>query len=235
MKALLIPAILLVASSAAADPKTPAHPGPVLTEFSPPSAEKCASITTEQWGYVQRVIADTPRTSGDVYKDKPLAELRNWTNDLRKAVAGARACAPVLDAGKQPGWSMFKALNPKGTWFTGADKIVERNYDEAEKWAAALDAEIDGTQTCIDTPGCMEKRKADEIAEKRSWVCSAIAQRAQALKDIATEKANPGGVVDLKLLHSMGELVQGLDAVEIPARKAAYTAIAKRPFSGSCP
>ena len=127
-------------------------------------------------------------------------------------------------------------MNPRGTWFgTASAKIVERNYADAEQWAAALDAEIDATQTCIDTAGCMEKRKADEIAEKRAQVCSAIAMRAQALKDIATEKANPGGVVDLKLLHSIGEQVQALDAIEIPGRKAAYQAVAKKPFYGSCP
>jgi hypothetical protein len=54
---------------------------------------------------------------------------------------------------------------------------------------------------CRTTDACMAGR-----------VCAYIADRAEALAVIAREKANPGGAVDLRLLHDQGRRVQDDEA-----------------------
>lgn len=46
----------------------------------------------------------------------------------------------------------------------------------------------------------------------RAQLCVDLASRASAMRDIAAEKANPTGVVDLSRLHSLGQFVQDVDA-----------------------
>jgi hypothetical protein len=188
--------------------------------------EKCAALTPQLATDLENFILSAPLTPGDSYKDDPLPKLRGDTNTVRQAVAVARKCITPGDA--------WKIQNPRGTWLGAASEAdIERHYADAEGWAARLDAEIDRTQTCVMTPGCMAARKAADVKEVLDPVCQLIAQRAKDVRDIARERANPSGVVDLHLLHQIGEEIQWIDNEEMPARKARYTAEAHKPFSAA--
>lgn len=82
---------------------------------------------------------------------------------------------------------------------------------------------LDQEAKCRVTPACVGPRIAAPI-------CGMIAQRRGALQDINTERANPGGVVDKKLLHDLGETVQDLDK-QIASEKARYGKIVGKAFS----
>lgn len=200
---------------------------PIKRAFVVPP-EKCASLTPEKAETLVLTILGAPRTPGDSYKDDPLPKLREMTNSIRALVAAARQCVRPLDA--------WKIINPRGTWLGPASETnIEQQYAAAEAWAAALDAEIDRTQTCVMTTGCMAARAAADAKEALEPVCEMIAQRAKDVRDIARERSNPGGVVDLKLLHRIGEEIQWIDNEELPARKARYAAAAHKPFTaGLC-
>ena len=198
---------------------------PIMRAFVVPP-EKCATMTPERAKDLETFILGVPLTPGDSYKDDPLPKLREDTNKVRAVVAVARQCIQPMDA--------WKIQNPRGTWLGAASEAdIERHYADAEGWAARLDAEIDRTQTCVLTPGCMAARAAADVKEVLEPVCALIAQRAKDVRDLAREKANPSGVVDLKLLHTIGEEIQWIDNEEMPARKARYTAEAHKPFNAS--
>jgi len=49
------------------------------------------------------------------------------------------------------------------------------------------------------------------------------------VNEIAQERRNPGGVVDLNALHDLGQRIQDIDA-GLPGLKADYKAAAHKPF-----
>jgi hypothetical protein len=61
-----------------------------------------------------------------------------------------------------------------------------------------------------------------------------MTDRQEAKRQIAHEKSNPGGVVDLVMLHDLGERMQ-MDDNNIANLKSQYLATAHRPFNGACP
>jgi hypothetical protein len=65
-------------------------------------------------------------------------------------------------------------------------------------------------------------------------LCEAIRDRKSAVDGMATEKRNPSGYVDVRLLHDLGQRVQDDDAT-IAELKADYAKLAHKPFSeASC-
>ncbi len=89
--------------------------------------------------------------------------------------------------------------------------------DAAKRVNAALKIE----DACEAADACMAGR-----------VCEAIATRADLDAQIRRERANPGGVVNLKLLHDLGEQAQAADDV-IAARKKRFATARKKPFSAA--
>lgn len=223
-------AILLAAGAASADPPPAAKaaavpPVAAIRTDWPVTPEQCKKLPPDKAAEVLGNILAVPYTPGEQYKDEPLPKLRDWTNATRLEVAVARQCIPPADA--------WKIIHPRGTWVGAASEAdVERRYGDAERWAAALDAQIDDMQTCLQTPGCMAARKAAEVKAVLDGVCALLAQRAQDVRDMVREKSNPAGVVDKYLLHRIGLDIQAVDDALVDA-KANYAASARRPFAPS--
>ncbi len=65
-------------------------------------------------------------------------------------------------------------------------------------------------------------------------ICGDLSQRAELVKLMSKEHANPSGVVDMRVLHTLGYQIQILDD-SIVAEKATYKAYAHRDFmAGVC-
>jgi len=87
--------------------------------------------------------------------------------------------------------------------------------------AKRVDAALKIEDSCEAADACMAAR-----------VCEAIATRTDIGAQIRRERANPGGVVNLKLLHDLGEQAQALDDL-IAARKKRFVSARKKPFAAS--
>lgn len=98
-----------------------------------------------------------------------------------------------------------------------AAKEALEALESAKRVVAALKVE----DACEATDACMATR-----------VCEAIAARADVDAQIRRERANPGGVVNLKLLHDLGEQAQATDDV-IAARKKRFAAARKKAFAAA--
>jgi hypothetical protein len=109
-----------------------------------------------------------------------------------------------------------KALD--GSDRSAAISFAQSALDAAQRVEAALKVETE----CESTDKCMGGR-----------VCEAVAHRDELRRQIAQERANPGGVVNLKLLHDLGEGVQG-DEQLIAARKKRFLAARKKAFAQVC-
>ena len=109
---------------------------------------------------------------------------------------------------------------------------------QVNDWANKLEQSVAEERKCRATPACMRQRKMDieraEAAEVVEQLCPIIADRREAFQQIAAEKQNPGGVVNLVTLHDLGERIQ-VDDSNIAKLKSQYTAVAHRPFNGACP
>lgn len=92
-----------------------------------------------------------------------------------------------------------------------------------EKWAADTEAAIDEEIKCRASEECRARRIANQI-------CATMIDKKEAQQQIATERANPGGVVSLRTLHDLGERVQYDDA-SISSLKRDYASLAKKPFT----
>jgi hypothetical protein len=104
-----------------------------------------------------------------------------------------------------------------------SDTEVTRADAVLDKLSALMESAIADEAKCRATPSCMGARIAVNV-------CGWIASRKDALREIASEKANPGGVVDLVKLHDLGQSVQALDG-RIGAGKADYVRATHKTFS----
>jgi hypothetical protein len=91
---------------------------------------------------------------------------------------------------------------------------------QADARAAAIQAAADAEAKCQASAACISERA-------RSIACGMVLSRAGIAQQIARERANPAHVVNLTMLHSLGQALQSLDE-QIPAAKAQYTAIAHK-------
>lgn len=109
---------------------------------------------------------------------------------------------------------------------------INVSEERVEKWASRVEELLADESKCRASPECMAKRVIDGTGPE---MCPIIADRNEALRQIAAERANPAGVVNLATLHDLGERVQ-IDNSNIAKLKAEYARAAKRPFNeGSCP
>lgn len=94
---------------------------------------------------------------------------------------------------------------------------------DVEVWTATMRRAVENEKQCRATPRCMDERAAKPV-------CDAIEMRRSAVQDIARERSNPGGAVDLHFLHQLGQNIQDADA-QLPGLRAEYKAIRKKPLS----
>ena len=118
------------------------------------------------------------------------------------------------DAANQDGFRLVKGLD------VGEERV--------NKWATDVEAKLATEQTCRASGECMANRVGPQL-------CAPLADRREALQQIAAERANPAGVVSLSTLHDLGERVQ-IDNGIITRLKAQYVSLVHRPFNeASCP
>ena len=66
-------------------------------------------------------------------------------------------------------------------------------------------------------------------------ICETLGDRRSMVRQLAVERSNPAGVVDLRLLHNLGERIQADDRL-LAEHRAEYVAIMHKPFDeSSCP
>lgn len=97
----------------------------------------------------------------------------------------------------------------------GAEYAIMLNEHQLAQWEKSIADE----ETCRGTDACVAAR-----------VCAVLADRDAVAKAIAKEKANPGGVVDLVLLHDLGRQLQD-DNAAIPELKAQFQRARAKVFS----
>jgi hypothetical protein len=99
---------------------------------------------------------------------------------------------------------------------------------DVDAWASAREKAISDEETCRATPACMGARVAVPL-------CEAIATRRGAMQDIARQRANRAGAVNLALVHDLRQQVQEDDAT-ITELRAKYLATTHKGFDdASCP
>ena len=105
---------------------------------------------------------------------------------------------------------------------------LDVSEERVDKWAADVEAKLAIELTCRASGECMARRVGPQI-------CQPLADRREALQQIAAERANPAGVVSLTTLHDLGERVQ-IDNGMITRLKAQYVSLVHRAFNeASCP
>lgn len=112
---------------------------------------------------------------------------------------------------------------------TGCDEaLAARLLPEVDAWASRWTQAIAEEEACRASPQC----RADRIAVP---LCEAVLEKQNALADIARERRNPAGVVDLTWLHDLGERVEEHDET-IRELRPKYEALAHHPFNPrACP
>jgi len=99
--------------------------------------------------------------------------------------------------------------------------------ERVDKWAADVEANLATEQACRASGECMAQRVGPQV-------CPLLADRDDARRQIAAERANPAGVVSLSTLHDLGEKLQYANDT-IAKLKAQYAKLAKRAFNeGAC-
>jgi hypothetical protein len=120
-------------------------------------------------------------------------------------------------------------------------------------WAAALETAVSDEEKCRETPQCLGQRETARVelvaSPFEAALCEVIRDRHDTLRDqrdaaqdMARERRNPSGVVDMALLHDLGQRIQDdadrvkEDDTKIAHLKTKFTSIAHRPFSdATCP
>jgi hypothetical protein len=102
-----------------------------------------------------------------------------------------------------------------------ADHLIAVARAEADRLEPLIAAEVG----CRASPKCMDRRAI-------AVVCAWVARRQGFVQDIADERANPSGVVDLARLHSLGEDLESARA-DLKTAVKAYETAQKKPFRES--
>ncbi|NOU27134.1 MAG: hypothetical protein HOO96_04425 [Polyangiaceae bacterium] len=126
-------------------------------------------------------------------------------NNARRTISHAKAQA-----------ALYRCYDPER-----GGELDERVHEWAQRTEDAIAEEL----KCRASDVCQAQRIADAA-------CAALADRRDAQQQIALERRSPGGVVNLQLLHDLGERVQADDAT-ITTSKADYATLAKKPFTSA--
>jgi hypothetical protein len=149
--------------------------------------------------------------------DPGLASM-NDPNDARKSIDEAKS--------KLRGIRCCET-SPPGYPLTSDDPGGPALEGRVNGWASALESAIAEELKCRTSVECMAGRVASQI-------CATMADRQEAQRQIAAEKKNAGGGVNLVTLHDLGERIQ-IDSDNIGNLKTQYASMVHRPFNGLCP
>lgn len=94
---------------------------------------------------------------------------------------------------------------------------------EVDAWASLLQAAVERERACRADAECMANRAAQPL-------CEALESKRAHQEDLAHERANPAGVVNLRFLHETGQALQD-DEARIKRARADYTTMTRKPFN----
>lgn len=107
------------------------------------------------------------------------------------------------------------------------DKVPPDSDTKIAQLVAAVQAEVTSEQTCRADKKCMAERAF--LADVAGPLCEADAAAKETRDAIATERANPAGVVDLRRLHDLGAQLQEQQA-ELAILKPKFAVFRHRAF-----
>ena len=235
IRALLVLAIILLAPPASAQTVPPVRP-------AAPVDASCQSWTSAKQGAtlpgMQLTLAAVPRQPHAV-EGRDLAAHRQMTNQIRDLAAMYDQCSPRTPPDPRMSDPAYRAATQAGREDSERHRAANLAAITAPAlaWAEEEDAAIDREAACRAAPQCLTDRAAERAAAQAKAfldkttqdTCTLVHQRAAATKDIATEYANPTGVVSLTTLHERGAEIQSIDA-RLPGMKAQYVKAAHKPF-----
>jgi hypothetical protein len=166
----------------------------------------------ETWRQLMRPFADLSSAMGE------------WTADLFAKSTNGDGATPEI-AGSQSPMQMIQAAKDgltQAQCYTSKREVLTQSLAVVDEISTKTTKLIADEKSCRVTPACIGPRIAAEI-------CAGIQDRRNVQKQINDEKANPGGVVDLVLLHTLGERAQSDDAV-IASDKVQYAKVVHKPF-----
>lgn len=180
---------------------------------------RCAMIST--YALRKDQIDKAKREKLKAFADDTKRELETFDKDWFESGENPDGTHPNED-GPMEALARLRALLPRIRGCATEDKMkaVASVLDEAE---GLFKKQMADEIACRKNPQCMSDRLAPEL-------CGLIHQREGAQKAIKIERANPGGVVDLVKLHSLGEAIQSLD-VQIKQARSDFAKAVKKPFS----
>jgi hypothetical protein len=94
---------------------------------------------------------------------------------------------------------------------------------DVDAWAAKVEQEVAKERACRADGECMAVRASKPL-------CEALRDKRGHQEDLAKERANPAGVVNLTYLHDLGQAIQDADERIAQARRD-YAKATKKPFS----
>lgn len=175
-------------------------------------------------------IAEAKRRRQEAWRKlmEPFTDLSSamseWTSDFFAKSANGDGGEPEI-IGRQSPMQMIQAARDgltQAQCYTSKREAIAQSLAVVDEISARITKQIADEKSCRVTPACIGPRIAAEI-------CAGIQDRRDVQKQINEEKANPGGVVDLELLHSLGERAQADDAL-IASDKAQYAKVVRKPF-----
>ena len=143
--------------------------------------------------------------------------------DLNRAKQLAGAVRTQIDAAE----CELADLQGKPAHLPPEDSVVvnenQTTLNMARRWLRNWEQAVSDEEQC--------RQAADDSCAAKP-ICDAIYAKKQDLAAIAKEKANPAGVVDLKELHDLGEMVQDQDKI-IDTYTKAFPARRHKKFSAA--
>lgn len=221
---LALPGVLLVfvGTSRADDAGAPA---PSQVDGGAPAAFVCAHSHPE----IEKKSIDLAEQV--LEQSRPIDENAMQTTELNHAAplpGLLRQAALLVDCNKPPlppacahgdnDCAVKRYQDPTRGVVQQASSVVEELRSEADRLDQVIVAEV----ACRASDKCMGDR-----------MCALVADRRDVYRQIATEKANPAGVVDLVRLHTLGEEAQSVEAT-IKVMATWYQAARKKPWREAC-
>jgi hypothetical protein len=160
------------------------------------------------------------------------ARRSSQVRELTKKIQSGMDTPPQLEQMDSPSDARTSVVEPMTALVTelrcDAPDAAAKLQPAIDGWMAGIEKQIADEEKCRKTPKCM----ADRIAVP---LCGTIADRRDATQQLAKEKGNPSGVVDLSVLHDLGQRIQE-DNAAIADLKKQYASITHRAFNETlCP
>jgi len=214
-KTLALLLLSLTAASGPASAQTTAQDvrNAAAARIAAENARRAAEQLATTRAAVESDISSADRFTADFFADSEKGPdgvtraMVDYTAWLKKSVEDGKA---------------LKAADPDGS-----TDAIRRLIDRA----AAVKVIVDADKACRTSQPCLDARW---VSQTERTTCNIVISRREAAKQLALEKANPSGVVDLRRLHDLGQAIQDMDA-QLAAFRVSYPKVAHHPLPEKCP